>query len=165
MLDRRTGEVPSTGIIFSADIAGSSKSKGSLRNVAKRGRTAHLVEQVEGSEDWKKTLIKAFHRKVRLGDGTNPALTLPGYPYDDAVKVIVVFYFPKPVNSSLDYPSTRTYYDLDKLQRNLGDALEQGHVLKDDARIIEWSAQKRFAYPEGFVGLIVQVIDARMIDA
>lgn len=165
MLNRRTGEVPSTGIIFSADIAGDSKSKGSLKNVAKRGRTAHLVEQVEDSEKWKNDMIKAFHRKVRLGDGRNPALTLPGYPYDDAVVVKVVFYFPKPVNSPLDYPSTRTYYDLDKLQRNLGDALEQGHVIRDDARIVEWQSQKRFAYPEGFVGVIVQVIDARMIDA
>lgn len=165
MLDRRTGIIPEDGLVFSAEVSGMSKSKGSLKNVARRGQKAHLVEQVEGSEEWKKTMIKAFHRLVRLGDGTNPALTLPGYPFDDAVMVSAVFTFEKPLASVLEMPSTKTYYDLDKLQRNLGDALQDGHVLKEDSRIVEWHSRKVFVKPGEFVGVSVMVIDARMCNA
>lgn len=165
MLHRRTGALPEDGVILRAYIPGIPKSKGSLKNVARRGQKAHLVEQVEGSEEWKKKMIDTFHRFVRAGDGRNPALTFPGYPYDEAVTVYALFTFEKPANCTLVYPSTKTYYDLDKLQRNVGDALEQGHVLSEDSRIVEWYPKKRFADPGGFIGVSLIVFDTRTVDA
>lgn len=163
MLHKRTGELPNDGEVFVASVVGISKTKGSLRNVARKGQKAHLVEQVAGSTEWKDKMKKAFQRLVRLGDGSNPALALPGYPYNGAVVVYATFVFEKPATFDGEFPSTMTFGDTDKLQRNLGDALQQSGVLREDSRIIEWHAEKRFLRAgEVLPGVIVRIVDARI---
>ena len=68
----------------------------------------------------------------------------PDEPLDEPVKVYATFYIPRPKNPKFkDYPATP--FDLDKMQRALGDALQQSGVLKDDSRIVVWVARKEFA--------------------
>lgn len=64
-------------------------------------------------------------------------------PLDEPVKVTVTFWILRPKTPKFkDYPATP--FDLDKLQRAVGDALQQSGLLKDDARIVTWNAKKRF---------------------
>lgn len=65
-------------------------------------------------------------------------------PLDEPVKVYATFFIPRPGRPKFSrYPATP--FDLDKLQRALGDALQQSGVLKDDSRIVTWIAHKRFS--------------------
>lgn len=162
MLHKRTGELPDDGEVFVASVVGTSKTKGSLKNVARKGQKPHLAEQVAGSTAWKDKMKKAFQRLVRAGDGSNPALALPGYPYNESVVVYATFVFEKPATFKGEFPNTMTFGDTDKLQRNLGDALQQSGVLREDSRIIEWHAVKRFKETwEPHPCVYVRIIDAR----
>ncbi|MGO2411617.1 RusA family crossover junction endodeoxyribonuclease [Glutamicibacter arilaitensis] len=65
-------------------------------------------------------------------------------PIDDPVRVYVTFWIERPGKPKFkDYPATP--FDLDKLQRGVGDALQQSGLLKDDSRIVTWVAKKRWA--------------------
>ena len=61
---------------------------------------------------------------------------------DYPVTVDCVFYLPKPKTVKRPHPCHS--YDLDKLQRVIGDALE-GTLLKNDARICKWFSEKRYS--------------------
>ena len=64
-------------------------------------------------------------------------------PLDWPVRVSVTFWILRPNKPKFrDYPATP--FDLDKLQRAVGDALQQSGLLKDDSRIVTWNAKKRF---------------------
>ena len=47
--------------------------------------------------------------------------------------------------------------DLDKLQRCVGDAMEQSGVLTNDSRIIHWIATKRYAHPDEQPGAHIHI--------
>lgn len=65
-------------------------------------------------------------------------------PIDEPVRVYVTFWIERPMRPKFkDYPATP--FDLDKLQRGVGDALQQSGLLKDDSRIVTWVAKKRWA--------------------
>lgn len=67
----------------------------------------------------------------------------PDKPLDWPVRVSVTFWILRPNKPKFkDYPATP--FDLDKLQRAVGDALQQSGLLKDDSRIVTWNAKKRF---------------------
>lgn len=64
-------------------------------------------------------------------------------PLDEPVCVTVTFWILRPDRPKFkDYPATP--FDLDKLQRGVGDALQLSGLLKDDSRIVTWNAKKRF---------------------
>ena len=67
--------------------------------------------------------------------------------YDGPVRVTVIFYLPRPksVPASRYWPHVKP--DLDKLVRAIGDALapyKRPGVLRDDSRIVEWTARKLY---------------------
>jgi Holliday junction resolvase RusA-like endonuclease len=65
-------------------------------------------------------------------------------PVAGPVAVAATFYFDRPANPiNVDYPLGYEG-DLDKLQRNLGDALQRSRVIADDRQITDWVARKRF---------------------
>jgi Holliday junction resolvase RusA-like endonuclease len=66
-------------------------------------------------------------------------------PIDEAVLVQAVFFLPRPKSVRSVLPTSKSSYDLDKLCRALGDALEGAGVLKNDSRITTWHARKRYA--------------------
>lgn len=78
-------------------------------------------------------------------------------PLDCPVKVYATFFIPRPARPKFSkYPATP--FDLDKLQRGLGDALQQSGVLKDDSRIVTWVTHKRFSTE--MPGVLVRVTPA-----
>ena len=66
-----------------------------------------------------------------------------GEPIDEPVIVCADFYLPKPKKPR--WPTPATALDTDKLQRALGDGMEKGGLLRNDARIITWVATKHYA--------------------
>ena len=65
-------------------------------------------------------------------------------PLDEPVEVHAKFYLQRPKKPRLNHAATGL--DLDKLQRCVGDALERSGVLKNDARIIQWRAEKHWTH-------------------
>ena len=65
-------------------------------------------------------------------------------PLDEPVEVHAKFYLQRPKKPRLNHAATAL--DLDKLQRCVGDALERSGVLKNDARIVRWRAEKHWTH-------------------
>ncbi len=67
-----------------------------------------------------------------------------GGPYQGAVALNVVFYFARPKSvSATKRPYHTVKPDLDKLVRNIGDALK-GVIYAEDARIVRIAAEKHY---------------------
>ena len=108
-------------------VDGLPASQGSKRHVG-NGR---LVESDKKLPAWRKaieTTVAELHK---------------GEPIDEPVIVRADFYLPKPKKPRWWVPATAL--DTDKLQRALGDGMEKGGLLKNDARIITWVATKHYA--------------------
>lgn len=66
--------------------------------------------------------------------------------FDGPVMIEATFTFKKPKSVKRAHMSVKP--DLDKLQRNLGDALE-GVLLTNDSRVTCWQVRKVYGEPEG----------------
>ena len=113
-------------------IEGSPKAQGSLRHVG-NGRLIHG----KGMVAWRNHIEATLKQWAGTWFG--------GWePLDEPVEASVAFYLPRPKKPRLDHAATGL--DLDKLQRCVGDALERSGVLKNDARIIRWRAEKHWTH-------------------
>ena len=108
-------------------VDGIPASQGSKRHVG-NGR---LVESDKKLPAWRKA-IETTVAELHKGD-----------PIDEPVIVRADFYLPKPKKPRWLTPATAL--DTDKLQRALGDGMEKGGLLRNDARIITWVATKHYA--------------------
>ena len=84
--------------------------------------------------------------------------------YDGPVEVWAEFRLPRPKSAPKSRKHAQTKPDLDKLQRAIGDALapyKRPGVLRDDSRIVAWSAVKRYADDAHPVGVMVRVSKAQ----
>lgn len=130
-------------------VSGVPKPKGSMKCIGRRGKVAHVLTEDDSSGDRKlwRTAV------ATIADQARQRRTL-----DYAVRVHVTFYIPRPANhygtgrnaavvkdSAPAFPTAKTIGDTDKMQRNVGDALVDGHVLTDDSLIVDWFASKRWA--------------------
>lgn len=75
-------------------------------------------------------------------------------PIDEPVELTVIFYLPRPKTATREFPAVMP--DLDKLIRSVGDSLTDAGIIRDDSRIINISAQKRYADARGF-GAVIRV--------
>lgn len=127
-------------------VHGVPKPKGSLKHVG-RGR---LQEQLEGSKPWREAVKWAALQAVADREGTgDPFATLSG-----PVQVDVVFCFAKPKSAPKTrrtWPITRSSGDVDKLLRNLLDALVDAAVIGDDSQVVKTTPEKAYAgeHPAG----------------
>lgn len=81
---------------------------------------------------------------------------------DSPVMVTLTAFIPKPPGTRFkEFPAGPP--DVDKLQRAVGDALTQSGVIKDDARIVQWIAGKRWAPDPArpFVALTIEPFPRR----
>ena len=80
-------------------------------------------------------------------------------PLDCPVRVSVTFWILRPARPKFkDYPATPS--DLDKMQRAIGDALEQSGLLENDSRIVDWNAKKRFTDDKPGASITVEPLPA-----
>ena len=108
-------------------VDGIPASQGSKRHVG-NGR---LIESDKKLPAWRKA-IESTVAELRKGE-----------PIDEPVIVRADFYLPQPKKPRWLTPATAL--DTDKLQRALGDGMEKGGLLRNDARIITWVATKHYA--------------------
>lgn len=117
-------------------VYGQAKPKGSLRHVG-HGR---LLEQVAGSGAWRAD-VAAAARAVMARPGA------PTGPLDGplAVDATVTMQRPKSAPARREtWPATRFFGDIDKIARNLLDALVDGAVIVDDSRVVDLTIHQRF---------------------
>jgi len=97
---------------------------------------------------------------AELPDGWDTTLPL---------SVSAVFRFPRPQGhygtgrnaGQLKKSSPMQHFvkpDLDKLGRSVGDALEQGGIVKGDQQVAEWHLQKRYCTPSETPGVLITLV-------
>ncbi len=144
-------------------VTGNPKPKGSMKCIGRRGKVAHVLTEDDSSGDrkrWREAV-------ATIADQARRRRTL-----DVPVKVHVSFYLERPANqygtgrnadivkaTAPAFPTGKTLGDLDKMQRNLGDALVDGHLLADDSLIVDWIVSKRWA-DKGRAGAAIRVYRA-----
>jgi Holliday junction resolvase RusA-like endonuclease len=125
-------------------VPGRPRTKGSLKFWCTRGRDhkVRVEEQVADSGKWRKH-VATLIQQVQLREYGN-LLKL-----DAPVEVRTVYFFQRDQEDMSDqpYPVAITTGDLDKLDRNVGDALTMSGLIKDDKLIVHgprgkfWAAQ------------------------
>jgi len=113
--------------------------KGSLAPKGRRGQRVRLVEQVKGSKPF----------RVAVAEAARAALAgRAGFPLVGPVEVQMVCAFVKPPS----YPKRRRCWpvsqgtgDMDKLARNVLDALTDAGVVGDDSQVCRLIADKDYA--------------------
>lgn len=140
-------------------VPGEPKPQGSKRAFfnPKIGR-AIMIEANAGQKPWRDSVIAYAKGAV---PPTHAPLRVP-------VVVAVTFYFARPASHLRKdgtvkpaAPTRPGRYDLDKLLRNLGDALEQSGVLANDTHIAVWEAAKDFSTTGPGMRVHIRPIDER----
>jgi Holliday junction resolvase RusA-like endonuclease len=136
--ETRTAEAPAVeGLQFI--VLGVPKAKGSMKHVG-HGR---MIEQLAGSKPWREAVKWAALEAIAAREGTGePFATLSG-----PVVVDVVFSFAKPKSAPKTrriWPTTRSSGDVDKLLRNVLDALVDAAVMGDDSQVVRAVPEKAF---------------------
>jgi hypothetical protein len=165
-------------------IPGRARPKGSLKPQGNRyGGKVVLVDDSVEATNWLRTVRNAVQVAISepcdRGDQGAKWLSsvnqwrrlAPGYaPCAVAVAVeLIVLCLPMPseLEDAEPFPTHITHGDTDKLQRAVGDGLEQGGLIKNDKQITTWDARKRFigwrgahwypAIPRDMAGAFVRV--------
>ena len=131
-------------------VPGRARTKGSLYVRGHRANgSAILAEQVRGSKGWREQVVETVLRQ--LGATFGPAGPVVNWgPYVGAVAVRLAVLLPRPASGRgavRPYPDQLRDGDLDKYQRNVGDALTDTRIIADDGQIIYWQASKEWADP------------------
>lgn len=128
------------GLVFTA--YGKPATKGSLKPVRLRNsRRIRLIEDHESSQPWRETVKYAALSAIR-------ASRLHAAPFtrlEGPVEADVIFCFDKPKSAPktrLIWPITRSSGDIDKLLRNVFDALVDAGAIADDSQIVKVTAEK-----------------------
>lgn len=121
-------------------VTGRPRTKGSLKVVTPRGRKPVLIEDHALSKPWRVKIVKAI--KAQYPDIQ---------PTSCAVEVRVSFWFERngPSARILPWPTLNAGVnaagDIDKLLRNLLDALQDADVILDDCQVVEVRSVKEWA--------------------
>lgn len=134
-------------------VGGRARTKGSLRWQGTRA-----VEQVAGSKGWRETVAGTVLRVLGSTPGPGgPVVTWE--PHGGPVAVSLTVWLPRPASRAAEpYPTRRTDGDLDKLARNVGDALTDAAVITDDTMVVHWSAWKLWAPSPERSGVLIEVV-------
>lgn len=138
------------------DIHGRPRTKGSLRPVHVKvgpGRCrVSLTEDGEHSKPWKEHMIRALR-------GAYPMTR-----WDGATVVETFFRFERLASEvrrgdlwPIQPPGPASQGDWDKLTRNVGDALTQSGLIRDDCLVIGGPSYKRFTRPGEIPGVLIKV--------
>jgi Holliday junction resolvase RusA-like endonuclease len=143
-------------VIIEFSIPGVPQPQGS-KNTSQSG---HMYDANKNLKPW---------REVALSRAIDARPPWTGPIFAEAVEVTAAFYFPRPAShygtgrSAGQLRATAPIWvatkpDTDKLQRALGDILEQSSIVRNDALIVAWQAVKRYGEPR--VDVLVQPMNA-----
>lgn len=151
----------STALPLTVWVGGRARTKGSMRHQG----AGRMVEQVKGSSAWRAQVVETVVRT--LGGSFGPSG--PSGWWEAAcgpVAASLTVYLPRPASLRQasaglrwDWPISIYDGDLDKLERNVGDALTDTGVIKDDSQIVHWSAWKLWAPEVDQVGALVNLVE------
>lgn len=121
--------------------------------LCRRNRAHTLMESGEWAVPWKNTMIRALRREIAVWELAHGSRWMPcGLP----VEVRAAFFFERELDTpsfATPYPTGKTFGDLDKLDRNLLDALTQSTLIGDDSQVVRIVSEKRWA-PESSKGCV-----------
>ncbi|MFB9777298.1 RusA family crossover junction endodeoxyribonuclease [Brevibacterium otitidis] len=126
---------------FELTVNGIPAPQGSKRHIG-GGR---MIEMSKKLPAWRKVVIEAAQAEA------GPEWEAMTPPLRASLHVLL----PRPKKSKHRGPWSPP--DLDKLQRAIGDALEQAGVIVDDAGIVEWHARKDWTFEDGQPGAFISV--------
>ncbi len=113
-------------------VYGEAKPKGSTRAFIVKDR-AHTTTANPNAKEWQQ-LVAVSAQQYRPAAG----------PYQEAVALKLAFFFSRPKSATVKKrPHHTVKPDLDKLVRNVGDALK-GVIYAEDARIVRIEASKDY---------------------
>lgn len=147
----------SGGVLAAFHVAGRPRTKGSLKNVASRGRKPILVEDHKHSAPWRKRIKSAIIGQVSAVTETDHI------PCKLPVTVSAEFYFERlgPSAQLLPWPvlnsGENASGDLDKLLRNLLDAMQDSGLIADDCLVVQVLTSKQWAHADDVPGIDVVV--------
>lgn len=141
---------------FSFFVPGEPITEGSVRTFTSGQRTIVTHDRGRKLEWW----------RIRVAHAAEKAAKRAGWEprHDGPVEVWAEFRLPRPKSAPKSRKHAQTKPDLDKLQRAIGDALapyKRSGVLRDDSRIVGWSAVKRYADDAHPTGVMVRVSKAK----
>lgn len=108
-----------------------------------------LVEQVDPKKIWRTAVAKSAELE-RSEWGLDEPINTP-------IEVWMTFLFPRPKKPMFDVPASRKAGDIDKLQRNVFDAMQDAKVIKDDALAVDVCVKKRYVESDELAGVYVQI--------
>lgn len=131
-------------------VPGRPRTKGSLKVITPRGRKPILIEDHKHSAPWRKAMAAEI-RKAGVETQT------------DAVAITAMFLFERigATAANLRWPTVNSGVnangDIDKLIRNLLDAMQDSGLVKDDCQVVSESSTKRWALSSESPGLHLKV--------
>lgn len=141
---------------FSFFVPGEPITEGSTRAFTSGQRVVVTHDRGPELDQWRLRVSRAAE------DAAEAAYWEPRY--DGPVEVWAEFRLPRPKSAPKSRKHAQTKPDLDKLARAIGDALapyKRPGVLRDDSRIVAWSAVKRYADDAHPAGVMVRVSKAQ----
>lgn len=116
-------------------IPGHPKPQGSKVIGKRKDGSAYMREANRNARPWRSVVI----------DALKPIAT---DPLDGAVRVHLHFYMPL-LKKTPPHPITRSSYDIDKLCRNVLDALTIAGIIHDDSQVVSLISTKEYAERSG----------------
>lgn len=138
--------------LASFHVAGRPRTKGSLKVITPRGRKPILIEDHAHSEPWRKRIKDAILNQCVIHE-----------PCNRPVQVQATFYFERTGPSAAHMPwpvlnaGVNASGDLDKLLRNLLDAMTDSGLILDDCLVVSVYTSKRWATGDRVPGIEVGV--------
>jgi Holliday junction resolvase RusA-like endonuclease len=158
-------------VLIQAKVSGHPRTKGSLNGVCTRNKshTIHYTEQVEQSSAWRKRVARVL-REAQLAEYGR------FLQHAGPVEVRLVFHYPRTAASAggiapsheTTWPTVITLGDIDKLARNVLDALSAptkrdgmegcSALIKDDSQVVLLSVGKFWAHDLAEPGVDILVM-------
>ncbi len=154
-----------SGIIGRLWVQGRPRTKGSLKCLGSSAVSKHvLVEDHKLSKPWRNTMTNAV--RALIAEYMRDSGPLSWEPYAGAVEVRLTFFFEREIgvsgnvvpSSQSAYPYAMTIGDLDKLDRNVLDALVGGGLIADDRYVCRIVSDKRWAAKGNPGGVQIHVL-------
>jgi hypothetical protein len=135
-------------------VDGVPRPKGSMKNVAERGKAARLIEDNPRSAAWRQAMQDKIGTVTGFGRGV-------GWPVARAVDVQVVFLFERGPTHGAEEAIPGD--DLDKLARNVLDALQSAGAIANDRQVVGLVVGKAWISPvaSDVPGAMITLMEAR----